>query len=133
MQEHSVSWVLETFGSFLVLRICSLKVVWNGKSCEDSHTLVPHVEDRTHRLDEGDVIGVEMVGAHGVVEGQVAGVIVQQHAKAAQVWGRLDGHLFAVVAHHPGVVAATQHPRGSVFANPLMLGGSLVCNAHSKP
>lgn len=95
---------------FLVLRVCRLQVVWNGKSSEDSQTLVPYIEDGTHRLNEGDVVGIQVMRAHGVIEGQVAGVIVQQHAEAAQVWGWLDGHLLAVVTCHPGVVAATQHP-----------------------
>lgn len=35
----------------------------------------------------------------------------------------LDGQLFAVVANHPGVVAAAEHPGGRVLADPLVLGG----------
>lgn len=133
-----MSEILEMFRCLFIyllsiLRVCDLQVVWNGKPRENSQALIPHVEDGTHGLNEGDVVGVEMVGSHGVVEGQVPRVVVQQHAQAAQMWGGLYGHLFAIVPCRPGVVAPRQHPGSRVLANPFMLGSRFVCNANSKP
>lgn len=108
-------------------------MVGDGEAREDRQTLIPHVEHGTHRLHEGDVERVQVLGAHGVVERQVAGVVVQQDADAAQVRGRLDRQLLAVVAHHPGVVAAAEHPGGGVLADPLVLRRRLVGDADSVP
>lgn len=108
-------------------------MVRDGQASEDRQTLIPHVEDRTHGLDEGDVKCVQVLGAHRIVEGQVAGVVVQQDPNASQVGRGLNGQLFAVVADHPGVVAATEHPGCRVLADPLVLGGRFVGYAHSVP
>lgn len=62
-----------------------------------------------------------MLGAHGVVEAHGADVVVQQDPDAPQVGRGLDGQLLAVVANHPGVVAAAEHPGGGVLADPLVL------------
>lgn len=118
---------------FSVLGVDSLQVVWDGKASEDGQTLIPNVEHGAHGLDEGDVKCVQVLGAHGVIEGQVAGVVVQQDADASQVRRRLDGQLFAVVANHPGVVATAEDPRGRVLADPLVLRGGFVGDAHSVP
>lgn len=88
----------------------TLQVVWDGQASEHCQTFVPHIENRADRLGEGHMESVQVLGAHSVVEGQGASVVVEQHSHAAQVGGRLDGHLFAVVAHHPGIVAATEYP-----------------------
>lgn len=66
---------------------------------------------------------VQVLRAHGVVKGQVSGVVVQQDPNAAQVGRGLDGQLLAVVANYPGVVAAAEHPGGRVLTDPLVLGG----------
>lgn len=87
-------------------------MIRDGQTSEDRQTLIPHVEHRTHRLDEGDVKRVQVLGADGIVEGQVSSIVVQQHADAAQVGRRLDGQLLAVVPDHPGVVAPAQNPGG---------------------
>lgn len=108
-------------------------MVGDGEAGEDGQTLVPHVEHGAHGLHEGHVERVQVLRAHGVVEGQVAGVVVQQDPDAPQVGRRLDGQLLAVVPHHPGVVAAAQHPGRRVLADPLVLGGRLVGDAHSVP
>lgn len=92
--------------SVSVLGLQAFQVVWDGQASEDRQTLVPHVEDGAHRLGEGHPEGVEVLGAHRVVEGQGSHVVVQQDPNAPQVGGGLDGHLLAVVADHPGVVAA---------------------------
>lgn len=77
--------------------------------------------------------GVEVLRAHGIVESQRADVVVQEHADSSQVWWRVNGHLFAVVANHPGVVTTTKHPRKRVLPNPLMLGCWLIGDAHCIP
>ena len=64
---------------------------------------------------------VQVLGAHRVVEGQVASVVVQQDPDSPQVGRGLDGQLFAVVTNHPRVVAAAEHPGGRVLADPLVL------------
>lgn len=117
----------------LTLGVQPLQVVGDGQPGEDGQTLVPHVEDGADGLRKGDVEGVQVLRAHGVVEGDAARVVVQQDADAAQVRRRLDGQLLAVVAHHPGVVAAAQHPGGGVLADPLVLGGRLVGDADRVP
>lgn len=66
---------------------------------------------------------MQVLGTHGIVEGHVSGVVVQQDPDTPQVGRRLDGQLLAVVANHPRVVAAAEHPGGGVLADPLMLGG----------
>ncbi len=98
-------------------------MIRDGQTGEDRQTLIPHVEHWTHGLDEGDVKCVQVLRAHGVVESQVAGVVVQQDPDASQMGRRLNGQLFAIVANHPGVVAAAEHPGGRVLADPLVLGG----------
>lgn len=117
----------------LTLGVQPLQVVGDGQPGEDGQTLVPHVEDGADRLRKGDVEGVQVLRAHGVVERDVASVVVQQDANAAQVRRGLDGQLLAVVAHHPGVVAAAQHPGGRVLADPLVLGGRLISYADRVP
>lgn len=108
-------------------------MVGDGQAGEDGQTLVPHIEHGADGLREGDVERVQVLRAHRIVEGHAAGVVVQQDAHAAQVRRRLDGQLLAVVAHHPRVVAAAQHPRGRVLADPLVLGGRLVGDADGVP
>lgn len=108
-------------------------MVRDRQPSEDGQTLVPNVEDGTDGLRKGDVEGVQVLRADGVVERDVSGVVVQQDTNAAQVRRGLDGQLLAVVAHHPGVVATAQHPGGRVLADPLVLGGGLVGNADCVP
>lgn len=119
--------------SFSVVGLQLLQMVRDGEAGENGQTLVPHVEHGTHGLDEGHVERVQPLGAHGVVEGHVAAVVVQQDADAPQVGRRLDAQLFAVVADHPGVVAAAQHPGGRVLADPLVLGGRFIGYADGVP
>lgn len=96
-------------------------MVRDGQPGEDGQTLVPHVEDGADRLRKRDMKSVQVLRAHGIIEGDIASVVVQQDSNTPQVRRGLDGQLLAVVAHHPGVIAAAQHPGGRVLANPLML------------
>lgn len=117
----------------LTLSVQALQVVGDGQPGEDGQTLVPHVEDGADRLCEGDVEGVQVLWTNGIVERDIAGVVVQQDTNAAQVRRGLDGQFLAVVTHHPGVVAAAQDPGGRVLADPLVLRGRLVGDADRVP
>lgn len=76
---------------------------------------------------------MDVLGVHGVVEGQRVVVVVQQDAEPPQLQAGLHQHLLAVVAHHEVVVAAREHPRGRVLAAPLVFRGRLVSHANGVP
>lgn len=117
----------------LALRVQALKVVWDRQPGEDGQTLVPHVEDGADGLRKGDMEGVQVLRANSIVKCDISSVVVQQDTNAPQVWRGLNGQFLAVVAHHPGIVAAAQHPGGRVLADPLVLGGGFVGNADCVP
>lgn len=111
----------------------TLQMVWDREACKDCKTFVPYVKYRANRLGEGNMEGMKVLGAHGIIEGQIANIVVQEHSDSPQVWWGVNGHLFAVVTHHPGVVAAAQHPWQRVLPYPLMPGSWLISYAHSVP
>lgn len=63
---------------------------------------------------------MNVLGIHGVVEGQRIVVVVQEDAEPPQLQARLHQHLLTIVPHHEVVVAAREHPRGRVLAVPLI-------------
>lgn len=119
----------------LLLLVLSSAVheVGHGQARQDHHRLVPDHEGGRHWQQVGDVEGVQVLGVHGVIEGQRVVVVVQQHAQPPQLQAGLHLQLLAVVPHRKVVVAARQHPGGRVLSTPLVLGRRLVGHADGVP
>lgn len=76
---------------------------------------------------------MQVLGVHGVVEGQGVVVVVQKDSQTSELVAGLHQHLLAIVTHHEVVVTAGEHPGGGVLTTPLVLRGGLVSHAHSVP
>lgn len=55
---------------FSFLTVTDLQMVRYGQTREDGQALVPHAEDGTDGLREGDVEGVQVLRASGIIESQ---------------------------------------------------------------
>lgn len=83
-----------------------------GQACYNGQTLIPHSECGADGLPKCNVKGVKVQGVQGIIKSKGTIVVVQQNADTAEMRRRLYWDFFAVVSHHPCVVAAAQHPGG---------------------
>lgn len=138
LHPRQVWWLLSAQAHLLLLlllKICghTIDKVGDRQPWEDHDRLVPDHESGYNGQEEGDFEGVNVLGVHGVVEGQWIVVVVQQDTQPPQLQARLHQHLLAVVAHHEVVVAAWEHPWGRVLAAPFVFRGWFVSHADGIP
>lgn len=96
-------------------------MVRNRQASYNGQTLIPHSERGAHRLPKCNVKSVKVKGVQSIVKSKGAVVIVQQNPNPPEVRCGLDGDFFAVVPHHPCVIAAAKHPGGRILPDPLVL------------
>lgn len=76
---------LERSTTASVESLYTIQMVWDREACKDCKTFIPDVKYWANRLGEGDMEGVEVLRAHGIIESQRANIVVQENTNSSQV------------------------------------------------